>query len=240
MRPILSLFLCLCWLSFSYAQKPSALDSLVRSGYSKLEKQDYDGAMRDFDRVLTSDPSHIQARGGKISANISSSRFREAQRLLDQSLREFPSEAEFVFWRGMLQNARRQYQKAIVDFDQALGLNPEGNLSRIYLGKANSLNSLGKTEEAIEQLHLAVSSNPQSINAYNARGLILYRNENYQDALKDFTRITEIDPQNDVAFYNKAMSYFRMNDSQNACIFFHKACELGNRNACQMIIMECQ
>lgn len=240
MRPILSLFLCICWFSFSYAQKPAALDSLVRAGNSKLEKQDYEGAMRDFDRVLTTNPSHIQARGGEISVSISSGRLREAQRLLDQSLREFPSEAEFVFWRGMLQHARRQYQKAIVDFDQALGLNPEGNLSRIYLGKATSLNSLGKTQEAIEQLHLAIQSNSQNINAYNARGLILYRNENYQDALKDFTRITEINPQNDVAFYNKAMSYFRMKDNQNACIFFHKACELGNRNACQMIIMECQ
>jgi len=35
------------------------------------------------------------------------------------------------------------------------------------------------------------------------------------------------------------MAYFKQNDKRNACERFHKACSMGNNNACKMIILEC-
>lgn len=224
------------------AQLASTLDSIIRVGFSKIENERYLDAIREFDKVLGVQPGNIQAMGGKISANISANRLREAQRLVDRALETRAGEPEFIFWRGVLSNAKKQYQKAIVDFDAVLALNFQSNIliSRIYQNKAVSLNNLNEPVEAFKILDEAIIANPLNIGAFNERGLILYRAENYNEALADFTKITEIDPTNNVAYYNKAMTFFRMKNKQNACVFFHKACELGNRNACQMIIMECQ
>lgn len=224
------------------AQLASTLDSIIRVGYVKIENERYLDAIREFDKVLGVQPGNIQAMGGKISANISANRLREAQRLVDRALETRSDEPEFIFWRGVLSNAKKQYQKAIEDFDVVLALAPTSNIliSRIYQNKAVSLSNLNEPVEAFKILDQAIVVNPLNIGAYNERGLLLYRAENYQEALADFTRITEIDVTNNVAYYNKAMTYFRMKDKQNACVFFHRACELGNRNACQMIIMECQ
>jgi tetratricopeptide (TPR) repeat protein len=224
------------------AQLASTLDSIIRAGYVKIENERYLDAIREFDKVLGVQPGNIPAMGGKISANINANRLREAQRLVDRALETKPGEPEYIFWRGVLSNAKKQYQKAIEDFDMVLAMAPASNIliSRIYQNKAVSLSNLNQALEAFNILDQAIIVNPLNIGAYNERGLLLYRAENYQEALADFTRITEIDVTNNVAYYNKAMTYFRMKDKQNACVFFHRACELGNRNACQMIIMECQ
>lgn len=226
----------------SFSQLAATIDSIIRVGYQKIENERYLDAIKEFDKVLGVQPNNIQAMGGKISANISANRLREAQRLVDNALQRNSGETEFIFWRGALSNARKNYQKAIEDFDAALSLSPASNilLSRIYQNKAVSLSNLNEPQEAFKILDQALLANPLNIGAYNVRGLIYYRAENFTEALRDFKRITEIDPTNNVAYYNQAMSYFRMKDKQNACILFHKACELGNRNACQMIVLECQ
>jgi tetratricopeptide (TPR) repeat protein len=218
------------------------LDSIIRVGYLNIEKEKYDQAIREFNKVLGVQSNNIQATGGKIFANIAAERLRESQRQIDESLKRFPAEPEFIFWRGVLSNARKQYQKAIEDFEISLSLNPQSNvlISRIYQNKAASLSNLNESLEAFENIDKALLANPMNIGAFNLRGLILYRSENYREALVDFERITEIDPTNDIAIYNQAMSYLRMQDKQKACIHFHKACGFGNRNACQMIFMECQ
>lgn len=226
----------------NYAQFSASMDSIIRLGFVKIEQQKYDEAVREFNKVLGIHPNNIQALGGKISAYISAERLRDAQKLIDQSLKKNAGEPEFIFWRGVLSNSQKQYKKAIEDFDATINLNPKSNIlvSRIYQNKAISLSNLNQTDEAFENLEKAIKTNPNNIGAYNVRGLIYYRSENYQDAMVDFTKIIEIDPTNAVAFYNIAMTYFRMRDKKNACVLFHKACEHGNRNACQMIIMECQ
>lgn len=227
---------------FLHSQHFAGLDSIMRVGFTKIEKGNYNGAIIEFDKVLGVHPGSIQAMGGKISANISANRLREGQRLIDLALQRNGQEPEIIFWRGVLSNARKQYERAIEDFNISLALNPSSNVlvSRIYQNKAVALDNLNDPIAAFENLEMAIKANPMNIGAYNVRGLILYRAENFNEALSDFTKITEIEPSNDVAFYNKAMSYFRLNDKKNACIFFHRACQLGNRNACQMIILECQ
>jgi len=239
--PILALGLFLISQT-TFSQLAATLDSIIRVGYLKIENERYLDAIKEFDKVLGVQPGNIQALGGKISANIAANRLREAQRLVDQSLQRNPREPEFIFWRGALSNARKNYQKAIEDFDAALALGPTSGilLSRIYQNKAVSLSYLNEPLKAFKILDEAFLANPLNIGAFNVRGLIYYRAENFTEALKDFTHITEIDPSNNVAFYNQAMSYFRMGDKPNACKLFHRACELGNRNACQMIILECQ
>jgi len=40
-------------------------------------------------------------------------------------------------------------------------------------------------------------------------------------------------------YFNLGMSYYRLKEREKACPYFHKACTMGNTNACRMALMEC-
>jgi tetratricopeptide (TPR) repeat protein len=217
----------------------SLSDSLIRSGNRKIETGNYDEAKKDFEQVLAQHPSSNPALNGKITIMYLQGNTREAGREIERAIEKDPSYADFYYSRGMIANQRRNYRRAVEDFNLALALKP-ANLSRIYLNRGISRLNLNDDQIAIEDFTMAIFHNPQNTAAYNYRGMVNYRNRLFDTAIEDFDKIITIDPDNDVAHYNRAMAYLRSGDSRSACFDFHISCKLGNRNACQMIIMECQ
>ena len=55
----------------------------------------------------------------------------------------------------------------------------------------------------------------------------------------DFNAVIELDPKNPFAFYNRGMINFKQGKKLESCDDFHTACELGNTNACKMVINNC-
>jgi Tfp pilus assembly protein PilF len=58
-------------------------------------------------------------------------------------------------------------------------------------------------------------------------------------AVEDYKKAIECNPDNAALYFNMGMAFFKQNDKRNACERFHKACSMGNNNACKMIILEC-
>lgn len=237
LRPIF--FLSIITFFISEVSGQSLTDSLISSGYRKTEIDNFEGAMRDFEIALSLQPLNNSALNGKITVLYLQGNTREARRLVDRAISDNPDFAGFYYTRGMISNQRRNYRRAIDDFDKALELQ-EVNQSRVYLNRGISKLNLENPDSAIEDFELAIDSNPQNISAYNYRGMVNYRNNRYDLAIEDFDRIININPLNDVAYYNRGMAFLRSGDPGNACVDFHTACQIGSRSACQMIIMECQ
>jgi tetratricopeptide (TPR) repeat protein len=214
-------------------------DSLISSGNRKLESDDLSGALREFEIVLSMNPENNRALNGKITALYLQGNIREARRLVDRAIDNYPEFAGFYYSRGMISNQRRNYRRAIDDFNRALALQ-EGNQSRILLNRGVSKLNIEDQEDAMRDFELAIEHNPLNIAAYNYRGMINYRNARYNEAIEDFDRIIGIQPQNEIAYYNRGMAYLRSGHTDQACPDFHRACQLGSRSGCQMIIMECQ
>jgi tetratricopeptide (TPR) repeat protein len=230
---------CILLLNFKNSDGQAINDSLIRSGNRKIESGNFEGARNDFDRVLKTQPSNNAAINGKITVLYSEGNSREAGREVEKAIEKDPGYAEFYFSRAMIANQRRNFRRAIEDFDRALTLQPANN-SRIYLNRGITRLNMNDDEAAMSDFTLAIENNPQNTAAYNYRGMINYRNSQFVAAIADFDRIIALDTGNDVAHYNRAMAYLRSGDTRNACADFHNACKLGNRNACQMIVMECQ
>lgn len=230
---------CLLIISTSHSDGQALSDSLVRAGNRKIEANDLEGAIRDFQIVLSLQPSDNRARNGIITVLYLQGDTRKASREVDRAISGNPDYAGFYYSRGMISNQRNNYRRAIEDFTKALSLQ-ESNLSRIYLNRGIAKLNLDDTRSALEDFTLAIDHNSNNIAAYNFRGMINYRDNKFELAIEDFDRIITINPDNDVAHYNRAMALLRSGVSSTACVNFHRSCQLGNRNACQMIIMECQ
>jgi len=223
-----------------FAQTNSKIDLLINSGYAKIELREFNGALDEFEQVLDLRPDHPVALCGKITVFFSRNEIKKALKMVNEAIENNSDYASFYYNRGMIYNIKKQYKKALVDFNTALEKDSSLNKHDIYLNRGVVNYNLQKYESAIDDYSVVIELYPKNAIAFHSRGLVNYELENYTKAIEDFGQSIEINVNNPVAYYNKGMAYYKIEDRENACIEFHKSCELGNRNACKMVLMECQ
>lgn len=281
-------------------------DQLLQTGFDKLSKRNFEGAVQDFNRVLVTKPDQIEAMCGRAEARINLGIYAEAMKdvdqvltiegnngkalalkgeilfaqkdyqnalkaferaalipnalvhatigkskvlnqqgnpkdafkILDDAIEKQPSNAEYYYARGLLNNTREKYSKALLDFDKALALNPNLNAFNIYLNRGVAYMNLDEMENALQDFTKAIELDPSNASAYHSRGLARYQADDFKLAVEDFLKSVDLNP-SPVTYYNLGMAYNNLGDKGNACLYFHKSCSLGNTNSCKMIIMVC-
>lgn len=86
-------------------------------------------------------------------------------------------------------------QKAFEDFSRAVKLDP--NRVDGYIGRANTLNTMGRYEEALIDYDRAIEIDPQLANAYVNRGSVYSHLGQYKKAIADYEKGLELDPKID-------------------------------------------
>ncbi len=203
-----------------------------------LSAKDYTGAINLFNKTLGINKLYLQAYIGKSKAYNLLGDSKEAFKVLDDAIQAFPTNAELLLARGLLNNNKEKYSKALNDFDKALQLNPL-NAFVVYFNRGLAFSNLQEYESALSDFNEAATLDSTNANAFYSRGLANYQLGNYEISVKDFLRSDELNPNNSVTYYNLGMSYYKLEDVENACIYFHKSCGMKNTNACKMIIMSC-
>lgn len=86
-------------------------------------------------------------------------------------------------------------QKAYEDFGRAVKIDP--NRADGYVGRANTLNTLGRYQEALEDYDKAIEIDPKLANAYVNRGSANSHLGKYEEAIADYEKGLELDPEID-------------------------------------------
>ena len=86
-------------------------------------------------------------------------------------------------------------EKALEDFNRAIKIDPQ--LAGGYLGRANTLNTMGRYEESIEDYDIVLEIDPKLANAYINRGSAYSHLEEYEKAIADYEKGLELDPKAD-------------------------------------------
>jgi tetratricopeptide (TPR) repeat protein len=218
---------------------PNLEEAHFISGEIFLAQQKYADALPEFNKTLEINPNNTEAFRGKIFSVYYAGKEKEAFELIDAAITKDPHISIYYYIKGVLNNNKGKYSRALENFDKALSLNAGTNEFNIYLNRGISYLEVEETDAALKDLNKAIELGPSNASAYHSRGRIYYASKQYAEAVKDFSRSVEINPNNDAAYYNLGMTYFRLEDTKNACENFHKSCSLGNKNACKMIIMNC-
>lgn len=107
--------------------------------------------------------------------------------------------------RGLAYARKRDFDRAIQDYDQSLQLDPNSATARYNRGVAYEFK--GDYDRAFPDLDRAVQLNPGDADSSFCRGLAFEHRGDHERAIQDFNHVLSINPTYTAAFYNRAVSY---------------------------------
>jgi len=149
------------------------LESLHLRGLSYYRMGDHDVALAHYKEGLRSDPEH--------------SKIKKSYNILKNLIRT----------TNAAKNSQDDgdYAEAAEKYEKAIHIDPTNyeNICQLYIRKCEALHKSGDWEAGVEACTKAITYNEDDIYAWMQRGEAKIRGEQYDDAIRDFTKATEID-----------------------------------------------
>jgi len=225
--------------SMIMAQENASIRALLSEADSCIAGKNLDDALSKTQAALRISSGNIPALFKQINIFFLMNNDKEAMRLADEAIRLYPAEPDFYYIRGVINNSREKYVKALDDFDRGINLKPASYLYKYYMGRGVSHLNLVEYDQALSDFSSALDLNDTLASAYHSRAMANYELKDYSAAVNDFLKALNNSQGNSALYFNLGMSYYRLNEKSKACPYFHKACTMGNNNACRMALMEC-
>ena len=221
------------------AQDEARISTLLGEADALIASNNLQGAMEKTTQALAISPDNTNALQKQINIYFLLEDEKESLSLADKAIRLHPEVPDFYYLRGIINNAREKYVRALDDFNNAINLQTSGNQYRYYLGRGVAHLNLLEYEQALADFTTSIELNDTVASAYHSRAMANYEMKDYAGAVSDFLKTLDYSEGNAALYFNLGMSYFRMEEKDKACPYFHKSCTLGNTNACRMALMEC-
>lgn len=130
----------------------------------------------------------------------------EIQMLLQLSERLRDSDqAELKSLLGQAFMRRGMYEEAVIEFEEAIVLNPK--ISAIYSHLGRAYTALHRHDDAIAILEQAIAMSPGFADFHNHLGVAYLRKEYCRKAVDQFLRAVDSNPYYADAYYNLALAY---------------------------------
>ncbi len=182
-------------------------------GIARRESGDYSGAIADFDRCRLIDPmlpgiwearGVARARKGDLEAALLD---------FDAAIAERPR-AEMYNNRANVHDQLGQTEKALADFESALGLDPD--LTEAYINRARMRNMNRDYEGAIRDSTRAIELKPAAVLPWIHRGRAYSFRAEWQRSIDDFTQALLLDPKNAEVLQRRGLSRAHARDLTEA------------------------
>jgi tetratricopeptide (TPR) repeat protein len=222
-----------------HAQDNSKVQNLLAEADACIGRNELTGALEKTREALHMSPESVPALQKQINILFLMKNDKEAMKETDDAISLHPGESDFYYLRGVIFNYREKYERALDNFDRAIELKSSPNLYKFYLGRGVSHLNLMEYELAANDFTSTIEMNDTVAGAYHGRAMVNYELHDYSAAVTDFLKTLDYSKGNSALYFNLGMSYYRLEEKSSACPYFHKACTLGNTNACRMALMEC-
>jgi tetratricopeptide (TPR) repeat protein len=126
--------------------------------------------------------------------------------------------------RGQAHAANNESDKALADFDEAIGLDPRATLA--YYHRANLAYGKGRYDRALEDYDVVIRHDPDFDWAYHVRGWIYYRRKDYPRALADFEAAIKLVPTESVFYRDRGNIALAQKDYDKALADYDEAVRL--------------
>ncbi len=176
----------------------------IRQGIALHENAQYEAAIKLYDEVIAADTKNVLAQYEKSYSLLMLRKYSESIQLSKDIIENFPGDENipnvYINWgtaldyQGKTKDALKVYTKGLKAFP--------GNYL-LHFNKAISYNSRGDKEEAIEELQLALKSNPLHSSSHHVLGLLTAGNNKIAAMLSNLAYLA-IQPQaTERANYNR-------------------------------------
>jgi tetratricopeptide (TPR) repeat protein len=204
-------------------------------GLSKKYTNDYRGAVIDFTRVIDLHPdyeetSDIYYHRGKIKYHKLNDN-EGALKDYNHAIKLRPNNADIYFSRAMLKKSMDDIDGAFKDYSKSIELNPsdaETFFSRalLYMTLENYSEAITDLENVIK-LGLSDEDSVSLFDAYAMRASCKLLSKKYSEALIDFDKTIELEPENGKAYFERGEAWLLIGDNQKAAEDKLMAIKLG-------------
>jgi Tfp pilus assembly protein PilF len=134
----------------------------------------------------------------------------EAEKTFLQVIKQGGKSALLHYNLGIVYQQQKAHDKAILQFREAVRLQPNFGEARLLLGY--SLLSLAKTAEAVKELERAVTLLPKQVQARLQLAKAYERTDNWFGGVDQFRALREIDPKNGEYAYQLGKAYDKLSE----------------------------
>jgi len=184
---------------------PAAQRAYQRGLYNQAQvgEESYRRAAGFYLQALELDPRFVQARLQLAWLTYQEGyygfgeekpldRYRASARMVETILRDHPNHPMALDLMGVLQLADWKVPAAAASFRQALQLSPFDPGAHQHLAWA--LLTMGRKEEARDQMQVAASIDPSPLHSQTALAYLEYLCDNHREAVEQFRETLEIEP----------------------------------------------
>lgn len=222
-----------------YSQN-SDIDKNLKLVDDFIEKGDIPKALNTIEEILAKHPENLDAQEKKIKILVQRDRSKDALKDIENYILVYPSDPRYYYLRAVLKLQDQKYDKSIEDFDRAIQLDMPKNLQyKVYLNRGMAHFYNQDYNQADDDFSEVISLNPTNAAAFHGKGMLKYEQAQFEEAIVEFQKAIKLEDDNPITHFNIAMAYFRIKEKENACYHFNKSCALGHRNACRLLMMEC-
>ena len=131
--------------------------------------------------------------------------------------------------RGMEYRRKRQYDRAIADFDEAIRLDPK--YSNAFKNRGDAYRDMGEYDGAIVDYNQTILLNPNDASAFNERGYAYSAKNEYDRAIADYDQAIRLDPAKALPFNNRGNAFELKGDHARAALEFDEVTRLQRADA---------
>ena len=188
---------------------------LLNKAIAQQNVKDYDGSAATFKTLLSYYPKYDNAYLGLAELQLAREDTLSALDNISKCIELNANNSDaFVMRAGIMIKNKENYQKALLDMDAAIKLQPKQ--ADFFVNRAFLKYNLDDYFGAMADFDYAISLEPMNMAAHLNRGLLRMEVEDNNKAIEDFTFVIDQDPDNYMAIYNRAMLYKKIGHHKQA------------------------
>jgi tetratricopeptide (TPR) repeat protein len=185
---------------------PDAISPRNNLGVAFAEAGDIDAAMEQFEIVLEIDPNDPDGNYNVGNVLAQRGQLAEARKYYEKALRRRPDEGNIYHAIGVLLVEEGKPEEAIKLYRKALGQKKMGMSYLLHEGRGSIFLQMGRVDEAIAELEIAVKQRASSTAYCNLALAVSVKGQEAQ-SVEYFKKAIRLDPNNTEAYYNLGNAY---------------------------------
>ena len=186
------------------AYSSRAAQRLLDRGRERHRKQDYLGALQDFNLALQQDPRFYRVQRERAYVHLHLGDQEAALADLTEVLKCTAHPHDY-FARACIYQERGQQEESLADLEQFLRMRPQNAFARLERAKLQA--QKGHYLEAVADLDQALLNDPHSLAGHLLRAQLRCYLGDLQGSIADFSQVIQIHP-TAAAYYNRGVSYY--------------------------------
>jgi tetratricopeptide (TPR) repeat protein len=169
---------------------------------------------------------HHLAVAGKL---IRAKQYDQAAEELDAALQSTTDPAP-SFVLGELVSRQDQWRKAVSVYSDVL--DTDANFPEAHTKLAYSFHRVGRPEDTLQEVKIALADNPDDAEAHRVKGIALDDEHKYDAAMAEYREALRIKPDYGLVHYDMGVSFGERQDRPNAIVEYRKSIALDPQFCC--------